>query len=66
MSLDKLQRDGIATAKNTYSEDVRCLSNQDFVFFGVEFSDDKSKLPLNSKHNLIMSLAQLIALVGKA
>jgi hypothetical protein len=53
MSLDKLQRDGIATAKNTYSEDVRCLSNQDFVFFGVEFSDDKSKLPLNSKHTTV-------------
>lgn len=53
MSLHKLQSNGISTAKNTYSEDIRCLSNQDFVFFGVEFSDDKDKLPLNTRHSTV-------------
>lgn len=53
LSLHKLQSDGIATAKNTYSEDIRCLSNQDFVFFGVEFSDDEAQLPLNTRHSTV-------------
>lgn len=53
MSLNKLQSNGISTAKNTYSEDIRCLSNQDFVFFGVEFSDDKALLPLNTRHSTV-------------
>ncbi|MEG3130631.1 T3SS effector OspC family protein [Pantoea cypripedii] len=50
MSLHKLQADGVMTAKKTYSEDIRCLSNHDFVFFGVEFSGDKAQLPLNTRH----------------
>lgn len=53
MSLNKLQSNEINTAKNTYSEDIRCLSNQDFVFFGVEFSDDKAQLPLNTRHSTV-------------
>lgn len=51
MSLDKLQFDDVFTAKNTYSEDIICLSNQDFVFFGVEFSDCIDHLPLNTRHS---------------
>ncbi|MBC4011533.1 T3SS effector OspC family protein [Morganella morganii] len=50
MSLNKLQSNEINSARNTYSEDIRCLSNQDFVFFGVEFSDNKAGLPLNTLH----------------
>ncbi|QIX97811.1 T3SS effector OspC family protein [Cedecea sp. FDAARGOS_727] len=53
MSLNKLQSNAINTAENTYSEDIRCLSNQDFVFFGVEFSDDKAQLPLNTRHTTV-------------
>lgn len=53
MSLNKLQSNEINTAKNTYSKDIRCLSNQDFVFFGVEFSDDKAQLPLNTRHSTV-------------
>lgn len=53
MSLSKLQLSGISTAKNTYPEDIRCLSNQDFVFFAVEFSDDKAQLPLNTLHSTV-------------
>lgn len=53
MSLNKLQSNEINSAKNTYSEDIRCLSNQDFVFFGVEFSDDKAQLPLNTRHSTV-------------
>lgn len=53
MSNYKLQIKNISTASNTYPEDIKCLSNHDFVFFGVEFSDDKSQLPLNTKHTTI-------------
>lgn len=53
MSLNKLQSRDICTAKNTYSEDIRCLNNQDFVFFGVEFSDDEALLPLNTRHSTV-------------
>ncbi|CNI03326.1 Shigella flexneri OspC protein [Yersinia massiliensis] len=53
MSLHKLQSNEIYTAKNTYSEDIRCLNNQDFVFFGVEFSDDKAQIPLNTRHTTV-------------
>ena len=53
MSLNKLQSNEISTAKNTYSEDIRCLSNQDFVFLGVEFSDDKAQPPLNTRHSTV-------------
>ena len=52
-SLNKLQSNGISTASNTYSDDIRCLSNQDFVFFGVEFSDDEAQLPLNTRHTTV-------------
>lgn len=53
MSLDKLQSNGICTAKNTYLVDKQSLCNQDFVFFGVEFSDDKAQLPLNTRHSTV-------------
>lgn len=53
MSLNKLQSNEISSAKNTYSEDIQCLSNHDFVFFGVEFSDDKAQLPLNTLHSTV-------------
>lgn len=53
ISLDKLQSDGISTAKNTYIQDIKQLSNQDFVFFGVEFSGDKAQLPLNTRHSTV-------------
>ncbi|VVP38035.1 T3SS effector OspC family protein [Pseudomonas fluorescens] len=38
---------------NTYSEDKKYLSNHDFVFLGVEFSGDKSALPLNTIHQTV-------------
>lgn len=50
MSNHKLQIKNISTASNTYPEDIKYLSNHDFVFFAVEFSEDKSQLPLNTKH----------------
>lgn len=50
MSNDKLRARDISAASNTYLQDIKYLSNHDFVFFGVEFSEDKSKLPLNTKH----------------
>lgn len=50
MSFDMLKSIGIVTGKNTYSMDEEKLGNQDFVFFGVEFSDDESQLPLNTAH----------------
>lgn len=50
MSLDKLNSQGHITGRNTNSADIKELANHDFVFFGVEFSDDKSQLPLNTKH----------------
>lgn len=50
MSIDMLKSIGIVTGKNTYSMDEQKLGNQDFVFFGVEFSDDESQLPLNTVH----------------
>lgn len=53
MSLNKLQSNEISSTKNTYTEDIKCLSNQDFVFFGVEFSDNKAELPLNTLHTTV-------------
>jgi len=53
MSYNKLQSDKILTTNNTYSEDITWLSNQDFVFFGVEFSDDMTQLPLNTRHSAV-------------
>ncbi|MDE1241254.1 T3SS effector OspC family protein [Vibrio aestuarianus] len=53
MSLDMLKSTGIATGKNTDSMDEKKLGNQDFVFFGVEFSDDESQLPLNTLHTTL-------------
>lgn len=53
MSLNKLQSSEISTAKNTYPEDIKFLSNHDFVFFGVEFSGDKAQLPLNTRHSTV-------------
>lgn len=52
-SNDKLSSNSIHSGKNTYSEDKECLSNHDFVFFGLEFSGDKSLLPLNTKHTSV-------------
>lgn len=53
LSLNKLQSDGISTAQNTYLQDIQHLSNQDFVFFGVEFSGNKAQLPLNTRHSTV-------------
>lgn len=53
MSFDKLQAENKLTAKNTYPGDIKYLSNQDFVFFGVEFSDDIAQLPLNTRHSSV-------------
>ncbi|MEN3258774.1 hypothetical protein AAH678_08240 [Sodalis endosymbiont of Spalangia cameroni] len=36
MSLNKLRSDKIRMATNTHSDDIKCINNQDFVFFGVE------------------------------
>ncbi|AYV25035.1 T3SS effector OspC family protein [Vibrio mediterranei] len=53
ISLNKLQSNKVSSATNTYEGDIRCLSNQDFVFFGVEFSGDKAQLPLNTLHTTV-------------
>ena len=49
-SHQKLQFDSIQTGKNTFADDIKCLSNQDFVFFGVEFSEDLENLPVHTLH----------------
>lgn len=49
----RLEREKIVSSTNTYSFDKDKLSNNDFVFFGLEFSEDKSQLPLNKKHGNI-------------
>ncbi|SRL17514.1 OspC1 [Shigella flexneri] len=41
------------THKNTYSEDIKEISNHDFVFFGVEISNHQEKLPLNKTHHTV-------------
>ncbi|WMJ01412.1 T3SS effector OspC family protein [Pseudomonas chlororaphis subsp. aurantiaca] len=38
---------------NTYQNDRACLSNHDFVFFGIEFSGNKEVLPLNTTHHTV-------------
>jgi len=53
MSFHKLQSEGVSTAKKTYMDDIECLANHDFVFFGVEFSGDKENLPLNTIHSTV-------------
>ena len=50
-SNDKLTADGVKVSTNTYSEDRDAVSNQDFVFFGVEFSNDSRSMPMNHRHN---------------
>ncbi|QWA14010.1 T3SS effector OspC family protein [Sodalis ligni] len=50
-SNDYLFNRGISSGKNTTTEDEECLSNQDFVFLGVEFSADLSQAPLNTLHS---------------
>lgn len=52
-SFKKLQQENTCTKKNTYLFDQINLSNHDFVFFAVEFSGDKSKLPLNTLHSTV-------------
>jgi len=49
-SLNKLRLDKSNVTTLTNIADINELSNHDFVFCGVEFSDDKSQLPLNTKH----------------
>ncbi|WP_128573984.1 T3SS effector OspC family protein, partial [Shigella flexneri] len=55
--LDKVSRhyisENIQTHKNTYSEDIKEISNHDFVFFGVEISNHQEKLPLNKTHHTV-------------
>ncbi|WP_261641313.1 T3SS effector OspC family protein [Erwinia mallotivora] len=53
MSLNKLQSNQTGMEKHTQSSDIERLSNHDFVFFGVEFSDDKANLPLNTRHKAL-------------
>ncbi|EFB2209769.1 hypothetical protein A8525_25970 [Escherichia coli] len=36
-SFDKIQSENIQTHKNTYSEDIKEISNHDFVFLGLKF-----------------------------
>ncbi|EOK3364431.1 T3SS effector OspC family protein, partial [Shigella flexneri] len=52
-SFDKIQSENIQTHKNTYSEDIKEISNHDFVFFGVEISNHQEKLPLNKTHHTV-------------
>ncbi|MCS3432123.1 T3SS effector OspC family protein [Klebsiella sp. BIGb0407] len=49
-SMIKLQSEGYRVKTVTNYADVKELGNHDFVFLGVEFSDDKSQLPLNTQH----------------
>lgn len=51
MSSKKLKSDGVNAEYNTWQDDIEYLSNHDFVFFGVEFSSDESRLPLNTIHS---------------
>ena len=51
MSSKKLKSDGVNAEYNTWEDDIEYLSNHDFVFFGVEFSSDESRLPLNTIHS---------------
>ncbi|POT59479.1 hypothetical protein C3432_01795 [Citrobacter amalonaticus] len=50
LSQKKLKYDGVVTGGNTKPQDIKCLANNDFVFFGVEFSNDEAQLPLNTRH----------------
>lgn len=47
----KLLNEKIDMIGSIYIPEKDCISNDDFVFFGVEFfSEDPSQLPLNTKH----------------
>ncbi|EPY3706018.1 T3SS effector OspC family protein [Escherichia coli] len=52
-SLNKIQSENICTHKNTFSDDIKKIANHDFVFFGVEISNHKEKLPLNKTHHAV-------------
>lgn len=47
----RLNDGAIAAGCNTTEFDLENLSNNDFVFFAVEFSNLKEELPLNRRHN---------------
>ncbi|WP_338295700.1 T3SS effector OspC family protein, partial [Escherichia coli] len=50
---NKNQSENICTHKNTFSDDIKKIANHDFVFFGVEISNHKEKLPLNKTHHAV-------------
>ncbi|WP_137647699.1 T3SS effector OspC family protein [Escherichia albertii] len=52
-SYSKIQSESLCTNKNTYSDDIKKIANHDFVFFGVEISNHKEKIPLNTKHHAV-------------
>ncbi|HBA9710910.1 TPA: T3SS effector OspC family protein [Escherichia coli] len=52
-SYSKIQSEGLCTNKNTYSQDLKKIANDDFVFFGVEISGHKEKIPLNTMHHCV-------------
>lgn len=49
-SLNKIDSMNISTGTHTKEQDKIEVANHDFVFFGVEFSEDKTVMPLNQKH----------------
>ena len=52
-SNDKLVTDSGKCIGHTLAPDRIYLGNQDFVFFGVEFSNDGGNMPLNQQHSSI-------------
>lgn len=50
-SYEKLFNSNLLNTCNTNQLDKDTLSNHDFVFFGIEFSGDGIKHPLNTLHN---------------
>lgn len=49
----KIIRNKVSTSNHTFKLDKIHLSNHDFVFFGMEFSDDKTQFPLNTQHSMM-------------
>lgn len=49
----RLEKENFKPIEHTCILDRHCLSNHDFVFFAMEFSNDKCHAPLNVRHNSI-------------
>nr|WP_318382767.1 T3SS effector OspC family protein [uncultured Enterobacter sp.] len=47
----RLEARGIKSSSHTLSADRECVSNHDFVFFGVEFAGDIAQPPVNTLHS---------------